>query len=641
MPDIKAHSSVEPPDARDVPKAIDLFGSVRHPVLRKFLSLVEYPIEKTLSIDALNNIYKRSILERKNDDFFKDCIDVMNINYAVSSEDSRKIPDKGPLVVVANHPFGGIEGVILTAIMDSVRSDVKIMGNYLLKRVPEVGRRVIAVDPFGRKDSAVYNRKGLREAIQWVKKGGALLTFPAGEVSHFHWRQCKVDDSAWSSHVGAIIRYAEANVLPVYLPGRNSLMFQIMGLLHPKIRTALIPREIVNMQSKTVKVYIGKPISWKKLDTFKTHKDLIEYLQINTCFMQNRAGRKPSRFPAVAMLRSKKVIEEEIIPSVPSSLLHNEIDALPESNQLVDTRKFAVYIAESTLIPECLREIGRLREITFREVKEGTGKSIDLDQFDSYYLHLFLWNKTAHELVGAYRLGLADVILRQYGQAGLYANTLFKFKRGFLQQLGDAIELGRSFIRSEYQKEYNCLALLWRGIGQFIIRNPRYNMLFGPVSISHDYHAVSKKLIVQFLRQYKSDSELSRYVSPRVPFRSWKGKAFIKQSFHSFVRDIDDISLLISEIEKNGRGVPILLRHYLKLNGTLLDFNVDKKFSHVVDGLMLVDLINTDIKLLKRFMGKKGLSVFARYNNMSIEPEITCFPERLGAEHEIEDTEAP
>lgn len=622
MPDPSEKVSAETDRSYKVPKAIDLKAYVRNPILRRLVTLLEYPIEKALSIGELNNVYERSVLEAKGENFLQNCLDILQVRYSVSRDDLHKIPSEGPLVVVANHPFGGLEGVILGALIRTVRGDAKALGNYLLQNVPELREWVIPVNPFGTVSATASNRKGLKEAIQWVKQGGALITFPAGVVSHLHWRQGTVTDSEWSRHVGAVIHHARANVLPVYFPGKNSFLFQVMGLLHPMLRTALIPREFVNKRSKTIELYIGKPIPWRKLETIGTHEAMVDYLRVNTYFLRNRAPGKKTRFASIGARKTKESKYEQVIPEVPRHLLRREVDSLPESQRLVDTRDFAVYVAESTMIPNLLREIGRLRELTFREVKEGTGKSVDLDRFDQYYLHLFLWSKTQEELVGAYRLGLIDKILLERGRTGLYTSTLFRFKSGLLNQLKNAIELGRSFVRSKYQKEYSCLSLLWNGIGVFIVRNPRYNTLFGPISISHDYHAVSKNLLVQFLRQYRSDSELSRYVRPRSPYRDRRGKTFRKQSFPSCVRDIDDVSLLISEIEKNGRGIPILLRHYLKLNATILSFNVDKHFSNVVDGLILVDLTKTDAKLLKRFMGKEGLEAFARHQEISPDPDI-------------------
>jgi hypothetical protein len=262
-----------------------------------------------------------------------------------------------------------------------------------------------------------------------------------------------------------------------------------------------------------------------------------------------------------------------------------------------------------------LLEIGRLREKTFRDVGEGTGKTCDIDWFDQHYLHLFVWDHYACEVVGSYRLGQTDTILTHFGKKGLYASTLFEFKDEFLKALNPALELGRSFVSAPYQKKYYALSMLWQGIGTFITTNPHYHVLFGPVSISNDYHAISKNIIVQFLQDSKVDPELSRYVKAKHPVRNIKIKELENCSFHLSFPTIEHVSALVSEIEKDGKGVPVLLRHYLKLNGTILSFNIDNHFSRAIDSLLVVDLKKTDSKLLKRFMGAEGAAQFLYYHD--------------------------
>lgn len=280
-----------------------------------------------------------------------------------------------------------------------------------------------------------------------------------------------------------------------------------------------------------------------------------------------------------------------------------EIGRLPGDQCLLKNGPFSVWLAESRQIPSVLEEIGRLREITFREAQEGTGRSSDLDRFDEHYRHLFLWHHEKAEVVGGYRLGFVDTIVREHGLEGLYTHSLFRFGPDLLRQLPPAIEFGRSFIRPEYQKKYNSLLLIWRGIGRLIAGFPRYQILFGPVSISRDYETVSRNLLVHFLKRHKFNDDLSRHVSPRQPYRAEEMKLGTDNELLSSLSDIENVSLLISEIEKDGKGVPVLLKHYLKLNGKLLSFNVDTAFSDVVDGLLMVDLRETDPKLLKRFLG--------------------------------------
>ncbi len=596
-------------------KLFDLKRSATNPLHRGLMALLASPLENNLKLSRINEVYAKIISDPAPTHFFDKCLDNFNIRYAVSEADLRKIPTRGALVTVGNHPFGGLEGIILGGIMAGVRPDVKILGNYLLQRLTEIRDQVIPVDVFGNPNARPGNARALKEAIQWVAKGGALVTFPAGEVSHLHWSQGEVTDSAWNPHIGGIIRHTQCMVLPVFFPGKNSLLFQVMGLLHPLLRTALLPRELVNKRSQTIEVFIGKPIPWKTSAAFGSDAEIIHNLRLATYFLQYRAQRTRRLFSPLPLAGARRPTPEPVIPAVPQDRLLEDIQRLAPSARLVETKEFSVYLAAAETIPNILREIGRLRETTFRDVREGTGKALDLDEFDPHYLHLFLWNNQASELAGAYRLGLTSVILQHSGAKGLYTSTLFHFQTGFLDQLNDAIELGRSFVVSKYQKEYSCLSLLWKGVGQFIAQNPRYKILFGPVSISDDYQALSKRLIVQFLRQNKLDEEVFRYVRPRTPYRPGRVKT---ADTRPLLRDINDVSLLISEIEKDGKGIPILLRHYLRLNASFSCFNVDSKFSNVIDGLMRVDLIKTDQRLMRHFMGEQGFAAFARHHDLAL-----------------------
>ena len=605
------------------PVLIDLKNAVNHPVGRRLISLVKHPVEALLSIGKLNSLYaqvcRRTAALHSPDEIFNACLEACHVTYQIGAGDLEKIPTKGALIAVANHPFGGIEGVILAAILSQVRPDLKILGNYLLTHIQPIKEHIISVDPFDNNRSKTANTRGLKDALRWLKNGGILEAFPAGEVSSLRLNKAKVMDPPWSPHIGALVRHTRAAVLPVFFPGSNSLLFQLLGLLHPRLRTAMLPRELVNKQFRSIKVYIGRPIPWGKLKKFKSDQALTEYLRINTYFQKHR---KPSPFkpfktntpiPLAKFVNRNQSPSEPVINPVSPEILQREINQLSSEQHLLENGDFDVFIAESSQVPNLLNEIGRLREITFREVQEGTGKSIDLDRFDSYYRHLFLWNRKKKILIGAYRLGLTDQILDVYGTKGLYSSELFHYKYEFVHRLQTAVEFGRSFIRSEYQKKFNSLMLIWRGIGEFVVQNPQYKILFGPVSISRDYHSVSKNLMVRFLKQNKFDNTLSKYVSARHPYRSVKLTGVDKQAIKSSFQDIDDISLLVSEIEKDGKGIPVLLRHYLKLNGTLVSFNVDKAFSNVVDGLLIVDLSTTDPKLLKRFMGPDGYQTFTRY----------------------------
>ncbi|HKB84269.1 MAG TPA: GNAT family N-acyltransferase [Burkholderiales bacterium] len=300
---------------------------------------------------------------------------------------------------------------------------------------------------------------------------------------------------------------------------------------------------------------------------------------------------------------------EEIRPAIPASWLKAELEALPADQHLVASGQFSVHYARAEQFPACLQEIGRLRELTFRGVGEGTGKAVDVDLFDAYYLHLFVWDTQAEAIVGAYRMGLADEILTHYGKRGLYTHSLFRYGNRVLQALNPAIELGRSFVRAEYQRSFAPLMLLWRGIGQFIVQQPQYATLFGAVTISNDYEPASRRLIVDFLSTNNIEDSLARHVKPRRPLRSLRAAAYDQAEFAA-LNDIEDVSRMVKHIERDSKGVPVLLKQYLKLGGRLLAFSADEKFNDALDGLIKVDLRASDPRVLARYMGEDGAAAF-------------------------------
>ncbi|MCZ6672648.1 MAG: lysophospholipid acyltransferase family protein, partial [Verrucomicrobia bacterium] len=389
----------------------------------RLFSLVKPPIERVFSLTTLNSVY-RGIRERLPDQpFFDAALAEVGVGYEVSEEDLRRIPKEGPLVVVANHPFGGLEGLILGSLLTSVRSDVKLLGNYLLHNIPEIRPNLISVDPFGGKESHRANIGPLKNCMKLLKSGGALITFPSGEVSSFNLNQRKVTDPAWTTHTAALVKRTGANVLPIFFDGRNSSFFQLMGLVHPKLRTVLLAHELFKKRGSTIPVQVGNAISHRKLRKM-SDQEMTDYMRVNTYFLKNRNVSDKTRI-AIRFPKFKAISQDEIIPAVDKDILQTELSQLPDSQKLVSEKEFEVYYADAGQIPNMLLEIGRLREITFREINEGTGKEMDLDQFDKTYTQLFLWNRVEQQLVGAYRIGHIDTIMATTGEKGLYTNTLF------------------------------------------------------------------------------------------------------------------------------------------------------------------------------------------------------------------------
>jgi putative hemolysin len=593
------------------------------PWSRKFSPLIEAPLERVLSFPRLNSMYSQVAGKSDERSFFERSLAGLRIDYQVTDLDQARLPRRGPVVVVANHPFGGIEGIILGDLLLRVRADVKIMANYLLERIPEVRDHLIFVDPFGGKESTWKNLKGLRESIDWLKNGNLLGIFPAGEVSHWHLKKRSVTDPEWGEPVAGLIRKTRASVVPVYFQGRNSAWFHLLGLVHPMIRTAMLSHELLNKIGSRIEIKIGQTIPFKKFERFPTDREMIDYLRQRTYLLGRRLPPNQKAGEKLQMKRRRNW-KPLVVPTVKNFLLE-EFRNLPDTQVLLEQEEFQVFWARASQIPYVLREVGRLREITFREAGEGTGGAIDLDAFDTHYHHLILWQKTALEVVGAYRLGPTDRILSAHGKAGLYTTSLFKFHNDFFLQVHPALEVGRSFIRREYQKAYSTLMLLWKGIGQYVVRYPRYRYLFGPVSISDDYRPISKLLLVKFLREQNYRPELARWVRAKHPYRQFIRQEWMDNAVVSMIRDAAEVSDWIAELEADQKGIPILLKQYLKLGGKLLGFNIDPQFNRVVDGLILVDLAKTNPVVLEKYLGKAGADFFLGYHQT---PDPADLPSR-------------
>jgi putative hemolysin len=593
-------------------KLIDLEASVHLPVLKNLVHLFGKPLESILSIKAVNRLYDETRENYKKDsNFFRACAKAFRLDCHIPPGDLERIPRSGPLIVVSNHPFGGLDAIALGVLLTEVRDDVKMMANFLLNKMPETRDWFIPVDPFGRDSSPRQNIQSMRKSMEWLKSGGLLAIFPAGEVSHFHWHGGRIEDPAWSPHVAALARKTDTTVLPVFFDGRNSLFFQVSGLVHARLRTLLLARELEARRTLPIRAFIGRPIGAAALNRHETDEARIRYLRSATYFLKTRRYRKPLYEP-----ESNGKSQHPILPGQSVEALRADIQKLGPDNLLYHSDPYSVYIARAHEIPHVLAEIGRLRELTFREVGEGTGQSSDLDRYDYHYLHLFLWNESSDHLVGAYRLGLTDELLNRDGIEGIYSASLFKFKPKFLKQLGPAIELGRSFIVSEYQRSYNGLMLLWLGIGHWIARHPQYYHLLGPVSITADYHPISQRLMIRFLKEHLSNRKMARMVKAKTPPRHPHLMGMRLRDISSRMASVEDVSAMVSFLEKDSKGVPILLKHYLKMNARLLSFNVDPDFSNVLDGLMLLDLRTSGPKLLRRFMGTEGYEKFCAYHQL-------------------------
>lgn len=570
------------------------------------LPIIGEPLAKLLAINAIDRWYEAA-RKAPGINFPEQILHTLDVSVKFREKDLEQIPKHGPAVIVSNHPFGGIEGIVLAAVLSKRRSDFKIMANHYLNIIPELRDLFIFVDPFAARQSAARNITGIKKSIRCVKAGGLLVIFPAGEVSHYTLSRGKITDPPWHNSIGRLIEKLNAPTIPVFFEGANKLSFQTLGLVHPLLRTVRLPAEFLNKRNTTIALHIGKPVFQKQLNGYEGAAKKLAYLRRRTYNLANR------RLLTENSLTVSTQSPQPIVPAIEAAHLKEEIELLPDSQTLYENGSSMVFYGHSHQIPKLLHEIGREREITFREVNEGSGKSIDLDEYDEHYIHLVAWDKSQNCIIGSYRLGLTDIILQDFGKDGLYTNTLFRLKPWFFKEVTPAIEMGRSFITKEYQRSFNSLYLLWRGIGEFVVRNPQYRFLFGPVSISNAYALASQRLMLRFLFRNHGNTGLSKLVTP-VHSIGHSLKEF--RLSQDELQKLSELEEMISDIEGELSGVPILIKQYLKLGAQFLAFNRDPDFSNVLDGLIVVDLVKTNPKILSRYLGQPGASFFIKYHDL-------------------------
>ncbi|HLH41872.1 MAG TPA: GNAT family N-acyltransferase [Bryobacteraceae bacterium] len=542
---------------------------------------------------------------------FSQILERLNIGWRCGPDDLERIPKTGGLMVAANHPFGGVEGIVLGAVISKVRPDIRLVANSLLASIPGLRNWMIPVNPFGGARAVLENRTPVRKCVQWLKAGGVLAVFPAGEVATIQFPGGAVTDREWNGNVARLSRLTGASVLPVFFHGSNGPAFHAAGLVHPRLRTVLLPREFFNKAGKRIRLSIGTAIAAERL---AAASNPTAYVRGRTLLLEARAI-KPARPFRIG-------VAQRIGPPQDASAIAGEIEGLPRDRTLARHGEYLVCVAAAGQIPRALKEIGRLREIAFRQAGEGTGRAADLDAFDAYYQHLFVWNEQAREIVGAYRFAGTGEVIASMGVRGLYTNTLFRLTPSFYRGIQPALELGRSFVRPEYQKSFLPLLLLWKGIGHYVARTRRYRFLFGPVSISAEYSPPSRALMVSYLKSLRGAEALAECVKPRKPFRAPRLAHCDPGDFSLLLSNLDELSEIIADIEPDHKKLPVLLRHYLNLGGRVVEFNLDRRFSNALDGLLVLDLAKVGRKQLDRFMGPDNAGSYLRelHSRMAEEP---------------------
>ena len=513
-------------------------------------------------------------------EFADHLLENMNITIDVSPEQLENIPKEGGFVVVSNHPFGGIEGVMLLSAIAKVRPDFKLMANFILAHIPNLKECFFSVNPFEKNPEWKSSVGGIKGAIQHIAAGTGLGVFPAGEVSRYHGHNFP-EDLPWSTSIARIIKNAGVPVIPVFWDGRNSKLFYAMDKIHTMLGTARLPRELINKHDTRFQLQIGKPILPTEVVTYENPKDLAAYLRSRSYALE---ANIPSN-----LVEKTEVKLDEIEDPADLSMMSAELEAIREKSFLYSASDFDCYLADYKDIPNLMHEIARLREVTFRAIGEGTGKSLDQDEFDTHFKHLILWDKAKQKIAGCYRLGIGSEIIPKLGIKGFYVSTLVDFDESFSDKLSHTIELGRSFVSLEYQKEVLPLVLLLRGLSDVVVRYPEINHFIGPVSISSWYPKFYQSLIVRFVSEkHAIEDELKDKVTPKTPFVPDFLKVDSDVLLQNNMTSVDKFDKFLFRLSNGEYRLPTLFKKYLKLNAKFLCFNVDPDFNDTLDALLFL-----------------------------------------------------
>ena len=547
-----------------------------------------------IGVKKLNNAYAGNY-RKKGNSFIEGFLSDLDIDYEIDKAELGKIPETGSFITVSNHPLGGLDSLLLIKLISQVRPDYRLVGSFLVNRMKPLQDMVFNIDPISIKQLDKSDLPGLKEIFNHFKNDHPVGIFPSGEVALYNLDKQTLIDREWQYSVVKVIKRAKVPVVPVYFQCNFARFFHLFGIIHPAFKNIMFSSEVFNKKNKIIHVRIGQPITVKEQNQFKDISQYGRYLRAKTYALGT--SFEVGKFFQAGLKPDKSM--QKVIAPVSGSKIQDEISSLGDEYLLFKSQNYTVYCVHSLRIPNILTEIDRLREITFRDVGEGTNRNIDIDEFDLYYHQLFIWDEEKKMIVGAYRVGKGKDILAQYGKKGFYIQSLFKIKNSFSRILEKSIELGRSFIVKEYQRKPLPLFLLWKGILYFLLKNPEYRFLIGPVSISNQFSDLSKELIIEFIQSNYFHPVYARFIKPRKAFTVQGSVDLEKLIEQHAAKDLNKFDRLVKDIDPENSRMPVLLKKYLQLNGKIIGFNIDPKFNNALDGLMILDLFEVPLGIIE------------------------------------------
>jgi len=518
-------------------------------------------------------------------DFIEQVLEHFNFSYSISHRDRKNIPATGRVVIVANHPLGALDGLSLLKLVGEIRRDVKIVVNDMLMNFKAVDTLLLPVDNL----TKTTQKSSVSDIIECLNNDEAVIVFPAGEVSRI--RPNGVRDGKWTNGFLTFAKKSNSPILPVYVNARNSSLFYSSSMVYKPLAGMLLAHEIFNKNSKTISMKVGQAIPYKQIAQLPLNKKATTRL-IRSHLYRIAKGKSPLF-----------VTEQTIVHPEERRAIKKELQQAELLGETKDGMK--IYLFDYKSDSAVMHEIGRLREFTFRQVGEGTGKKCDLDRYDRDYRHLVLWDEKELEIAGSYRLAEVNNLMTKDNSRGIYSQELFDYdSEAVSSHFQQGIELGRSFVSPKYWGKRS-LDYLWYGIGAYLKSYPNIRYLFGPVSLSNSYPEFAKALIVSFYQHYfKQPLKLA---VAKVPFHV---SDELQQQVNDVITGVNydaDFKALRQQLVHMNVSVPTLYKQYSDLcdadGVNFIDFNIDADFSDCIDGLVMVDLQKLKAAKRKRYLG--------------------------------------
>jgi putative hemolysin len=554
----------------------------------KILKIFGPLLDKLLGINKLRNVYESCQLSGLDkQQFSQKLLNGLGVQVSGVNGVLEKVPLSGRCVVVCNHPYGMIEGVIIAHLLTAFRSDTQVMANVGLQIFKEIKGYFIFANPL--KPKAKINTLAIKQCFSHLENDGLLVVFPAGRVSFFQSDKQRITDGDWNRLVIKLAQKTRAPILPVFISGTNSQLFHRMGRIYYRFRLLMLAHEMFKLQAHNINLKTNNLLSIKQLNEFKGIKRMNDFVRLQ-CYLNDENYFTPWLEDDASMPF------KNIIPTADKITIKSELAQLPDEQHLLDFKSFSVYYGYQNQMPLCVQEITRLREITFRTLDEGSGEICDTDKFDATYMHLFIFDHKNEEIIGAYRIGQTDLLQNEGGVSQLYLSQMFNFSAGFINQQQPCLEMGRSFIIAAHQNSFHGLLLLWKGIGAFVCQNPHYRTLYGTVSLSKLYDPRSVALIDEVMVTNKDG------INAKAAF---KGKLHpeVKDFINAAPVELNQLSALVMGIEEDNKDIPVLLKQYHKLGAIFHCTGIDVNFNHTPGLLLSVNLPEAPEKLLKLYLG--------------------------------------